>query len=78
MYDLDNLINEFETYSKKSLITCLRQEILRYFTTISRMTPMFQYQKVYWELTTKKIITMSYVTGVKISDVADFANTAAT
>ena len=72
-YDLDNLINEFETYSKKELDYMLEARNIEIFHNNFKNDPHVSIPKVYWELTTKKIITMSYVTGVKISDVADFA-----
>ncbi len=72
-YNLDNLINEFETYSKKELDYMLEARNIEIFHNNFKNDNHVSIPKVYWELTTKKIITMSYVTGVKISDVADFA-----
>ncbi|MFH1064991.1 MAG: AarF/ABC1/UbiB kinase family protein [Nanoarchaeota archaeon] len=72
-YNMDSIINEFETYSKKELDYMLEARNIEIFHNNFKNDNHVSIPKVYWELTTKRIITMSYVNGVKISDVADFA-----
>lgn len=73
-YDMDGIINEFEAYSKKELDYMLEARNIEIFHNNFKNDNHVSIPRVYWELTTKRIITMSYVSGVKISDVDNFAN----
>ncbi|MDD4878524.1 MAG: AarF/ABC1/UbiB kinase family protein [Candidatus Nanoarchaeia archaeon] len=71
-YDLNTIINEFESYSKKELDYMLEARNIEIFHNNFKNDANVSVPKVYWEHTTRRVITMSYVHGVKISDVADF------
>ncbi|MBU2637914.1 MAG: AarF/ABC1/UbiB kinase family protein [Nanoarchaeota archaeon] len=72
-YDLDEMINEFEAYSKKELDYMLEARNIEIFHNNFKDDLNVSVPKVYWEQTNKKVLTMSFVSGVKISEVGDFA-----
>lgn len=71
-YDLNTIISEFEAYSKKELDYMLEARNIEIFHNNFKNDQNVSVPKVYWEHTTRRVITMSYVHGVKISDIADF------
>lgn len=71
-YDFNTIISEFEAYSKKELDYMLEARNIEIFYNNFKNDPNVSVPKVYWEYTTRRVLTMSYVHGVKISDVANF------
>ncbi|MDI6738137.1 MAG: AarF/ABC1/UbiB kinase family protein [Nanoarchaeota archaeon] len=71
-YDLNTIINGFEAYSKKELDYMLEARNIEIFYNNFKNDQNVAIPRVFWEHTTRRVLTMSYVHGVKISDIADF------
>ncbi|HII16160.1 MAG TPA: AarF/ABC1/UbiB kinase family protein, partial [Nanoarchaeota archaeon] len=71
-YDFDEIISEFEIYSKRELDYMLEARNIEIFHNNFSNDANVTVPKVYWEHTTRKVLTMSYVHGVKISEVGNF------
>lgn len=71
-YDLSTIINEFESYSKKELDYMLEARNIEIFYNNFKNDNNVSIPRVFWEHTTRRVITMTYIHGVKISDVANF------
>jgi len=72
-YNLKMIIEEFESYTKKELDYIHEARNIEVFYNNFKDDPNVTVPKVFWEYTTKKVLTMSFVSGVKISEVEDFA-----
>ncbi len=71
-FDFKAMISEFEIYTKKEMDYMLEARNIEIFHTNFKNDAAVSIPKVYWKHTTSKVLTMSYIHGVKISEVQDF------
>ncbi len=71
-YNLKLLIEEFEIYTKKEMNYMLEAKNIESFYKNFKNDENVIVPKVHWDHTKKKILVMSYVDGVKISQIKDF------
>ncbi len=67
-YDLSNIIKEFQRYTENELDYLMEgRNIDKFYSNFSGDETVI-IPKVFWDFTTKKVLTMSYIRGVKIDD----------
>src|SRR3989338_5363926 len=67
-----DIVKEFERYTKNELDYTLEAGNIDIFYNNFRRNKMIKIPKVYWELTTQKVLTMEFINGKKIDVLANF------
>lgn len=65
-YNVSSIVEEFERYTKRELDYTAEAENIDVFYNNFRNDKKIKIPKVYWEYTTKKVLTMEYIEGKKI------------
>ncbi|MFH1456064.1 MAG: AarF/ABC1/UbiB kinase family protein [archaeon] len=71
-YDLKNIVEEFERYTRKELDYKLEGKNIDTFYAVYKYNKYIKIPKVYWDYTTSKVLTMEFMEGVKISEIKSF------
>ena len=62
------IVQEFENYTKKELDFKLEAKNIDVFFKKYKYSPYFKIPKVYWEQTSKRVVTMTFIDGKKVSE----------
>ncbi|MFH1637676.1 MAG: AarF/ABC1/UbiB kinase family protein [Candidatus Woesearchaeota archaeon] len=71
-YYLKDLVKEFEKYTERELNYKMEAKNIDDFYNSFKDNTVVKIPKVYWDYTTRRVLVMEYVKGVKISDVDNF------
>ncbi|MDD5253830.1 MAG: AarF/ABC1/UbiB kinase family protein [Candidatus Nanoarchaeia archaeon] len=68
-YDLNVIIKEFEDYTKKELNYIVEAKNIDDFYNNFKQNINIKIPRVFWEFTTKKVLTMEFIDGEKITEI---------
>jgi ubiquinone biosynthesis protein len=68
-YDVNSIVKEFEEYTKKELNYVLEAKNIEEFYNNFKQNSMIKIPKVFWDYTSKRVLTMEFIEGEKLKEV---------